>query len=62
MFRRNELIILVYVDDLLIIRPRLAIDEFKLAIASKFKCKDLSLAKYILGLKLAYTSKFITLL
>jgi len=40
-FYRNDLLVLIYVDDLLIIGTRADIHEFKPVITSKFKCKDI---------------------
>jgi len=61
-FKRDGLLVSIYVDDLLIFSKIEWIDAFKPAIAAKFKSKDIGKAKYILGLEIEYYAKHILLL
>ena len=54
-FLKDTLIVAVYVDDLLLLGYTEALYQFKTTIATKFRCKDLGQARYLLGLELSFT-------
>ncbi|KAL2395076.1 Retrovirus-related Pol polyprotein from transposon TNT 1-94 [Exophiala dermatitidis] len=60
-FVSENLIIGVYVDDLLIAGHAPEVENFKKMIAKQFKCKDLGMAKYLLGLEITQTDSAITI-
>ena len=49
LFIRNGVYILLYVDDMLIISKRSEVDQIKVTIKQKWKCKDLGEAKLFIG-------------
>ena len=56
------IILLIYVDDILIARNDVdAVNAFKKFLDNNFKLKDLGTLKYFLGLKVAKTSKGLSL-
>lgn len=51
-FACKDLIVAVYVDDLLLAGKTAAINKFKSLLTQKFKCKDLGLARHLLGIEI----------
>jgi transposase InsO family protein len=60
-FQPHPLVIAVYVDDLLLLGYATRIHDFKSVIATKFKCKDLGTARYLLGIEINHHKDRITL-
>jgi hypothetical protein len=60
-FQPHPLVIAVYVDDLLLLGYATRIHDFKSVIATKFKCKDLGTARYLLGIEINHYKDRITL-
>lgn len=58
-FRRKDLIVGVYVDDIVITGEDQEIHSFKDMLLTKYKCKDLGICWYLLGLEITQTDKSI---
>lgn len=51
----------VYVDDIVMTREDREVDSFRLMLSTRFRCKDLGLCRYLLGLEIDQTSTSITI-
>jgi hypothetical protein len=60
-FQRQNLIVSVYVDDIVITGEDHEIDAFKDVLSTKFECKDLGPCRYLLGLEITQTNESIVI-
>ncbi|KAK4063129.1 hypothetical protein Trihar35433_8924 [Trichoderma harzianum] len=50
-FQRDNLIVAVYVDDIVMTGEDREVDPFGSMLSTRFRCKDLGLCRYLLGLE-----------
>ncbi|KAK4081277.1 uncharacterized protein Triagg1_2809 [Trichoderma aggressivum f. europaeum] len=60
-FQRHDLIVAVYVDDIVITGTDEQVVSFKTLLSTRYKCKDLGPCRYLLGLEVTQTSQQITI-
>lgn len=57
---RDNLIVGVYVGDVIIISEMVEISSFRMMLSTSLNCKDLGLCRYLLGLEIDQTKDAIT--
>lgn len=56
-FRRDNLIVGVYIDDIVLTGTTDAVNSFKSVLATQYKCKDLGICRYLFGLEINQTER-----